>query len=231
MKRARDYAGKEALKATYQDRNKVSDSVVKIANDLGVVGEAILPFKRTPANILVRAAEYSPIGVAKSIYDGAAKVKTGDKSIGEVIDEAAAGLTGSGLLALGAYMFASGMVTGAQGDDKDDKWAELLGASGLCPGAFGRHLHYPGLAGPGVASLLHGRGADERRRREWPGCGKRVERPQGDGKPHAGAIHAAKRQRSDRERAVRRGSPAVRHDPICHRVLLLPGGAHTGRPD
>lgn len=130
LNRARDYAGKEALKATYQDRNKVSDSVVKIANDLGVVGEAILPFKRTPANILVRAAEYSPIGVAKSIYDGAAKVKTGDKSIGEVIDEAAAGLTGSGLLALGAYMFASGMVTGAQGDDKDDKWAELLGHQG-----------------------------------------------------------------------------------------------------
>lgn len=130
LSRARDYAGKEALKATYQDRNKVSDSVVKIANDLGVVGEAILPFKRTPANILVRAAEYSPIGVAKSIYDGAAKVKTGDKSIGEVIDEAAAGLAGSGLLALGAYMFASGMVTGAQGDDKDDKWAELLGHQG-----------------------------------------------------------------------------------------------------
>lgn len=130
LSRARDYAGKEALKATYQDRNKVSDSVVKIANDLGVVGEAILPFKRTPANILVRAAEYSPIGVAKSIYDGATKVKNGNKSIGEVIDEAAAGLTGSGLLALGAYMFASGMVTGAQGDDKDDKWAELLGHQG-----------------------------------------------------------------------------------------------------
>lgn len=130
LSRARDYAGKEALKATYQDRNKVSDSVVKIANDLGVVGEAILPFKRTPANIPARAAEYSPIGVAKAIYDGAAKVKTGDKSIGEVIDEAAAGLTGSGLLALGAYMFASGMVTGAQGDDKDDKWAELLGHQG-----------------------------------------------------------------------------------------------------
>lgn len=130
LNRARDYAGQEALKATYQDRNKVSDSVVKIANDLGVVGEAILPFKRTPANILARAAEYSPIGVAKAIYDGAAKVKTGDKSIGEVIDEAAAGLTGSGLLALGAYMFASGMVTGAQGDDKDDKWSELLGHQG-----------------------------------------------------------------------------------------------------
>lgn len=130
LKKARDYAGKEALKATYQDRNAISNTVVKIANDLGPVGEAILPFKRTPANILARAFEYSPVGVAKSIYDGLAKIKSGDKSVGEVIDEAAAGLTGSGLLALGAYMFASGLVTGSQGDDKDDKWAELLGHQG-----------------------------------------------------------------------------------------------------
>lgn len=86
LKRARDYAGKEALKAACQDRN--------------------------------------------AIYDGLANVKSGKKSVGEVIDEAAAGLTGSGLLALGAYMFAAGMVTGAQGDDKDDKWVELLGHQG-----------------------------------------------------------------------------------------------------
>ena len=128
--RARDYAGKEALKATYQDRNAFSDRVVKISKDLGIVGEAILPFKRTPANILARAFDYSPAGVAKSIYDGLFKVKSGEKTAGEVIDEAAAGITGSGLLALGAYLFASGLVTGAQGDDKDDKLAELLGHQG-----------------------------------------------------------------------------------------------------
>lgn len=57
-------------------------------------------------------------------------MKSGEKAAGEVIDEAAAGITGSGLLALGAYLFASGLVTGAQGDDKDDKWAELLGHQG-----------------------------------------------------------------------------------------------------
>ncbi len=33
----------------------VSDKVVQIARDLGPAGEAVLPFKRTPANILVRA--------------------------------------------------------------------------------------------------------------------------------------------------------------------------------
>ena len=62
LSRARDYAGREALKATYQDRNMVSDKVVQIARDLGPAGEAVLPFKRTPANILVRGMEYSPAG-------------------------------------------------------------------------------------------------------------------------------------------------------------------------
>lgn len=130
LSRARDYAGQEALKATYQDKNAFSNRVVNFVNSLGTVGEAVVPFKRTPANILARAVEYSPVGVAKSIYDGLRNVKNGNKTASEVIDEASAGLTGSGLLALGAYMFASGLVTGAQGDDKDDKWAALLGHQG-----------------------------------------------------------------------------------------------------
>lgn len=130
LSKARDYAGKEAMKATYQDRNAFSDRVVKVADSLGVVGDAVLPFRRTPANILARAVEYSPLGAIKSVYDGLTKVKSGEMTAGEVIDEAAAGLTGSGLLALGAYLFASGFVTAAQGDDKDDRWAELLGHQG-----------------------------------------------------------------------------------------------------
>ena len=131
MQRARDYAGQEALKATYQDRNAISDRVVKIVRDAGPVGDAIMPFKRTPANILARGLEYSPAGLAKSIYDGLRTV-TGksDKTATQVIDEAAAGLTGSALMALGAYLFSEGLVTGAQGDDKDDEWAELLGHQG-----------------------------------------------------------------------------------------------------
>lgn len=131
MQRARDYAGQEALKATYQDRNAISDRVVKIVRDAGPVGDAIMPFKRTPANILARGLEYSPAGLAKSIYDGLRTV-TGksDKTAAQVIDEAAAGLTGSALMALGAYLFSEGLVTGAQGDDKDDEWAELLGHQG-----------------------------------------------------------------------------------------------------
>lgn len=128
LSRARDYAGREALKATYQDRNMVSDKVVQIARDLGPAGEAVLPFKRTPANILVRGMEYSPAGLAKTLTYDLIQVKRGKLTGAEAIDHIASGLTGSGLMALGAYLFAQGIVTSGGGDDEgQDTLNDLTG--------------------------------------------------------------------------------------------------------
>lgn len=130
VNKARNYAAQEALKATYQDKNAFSNRIVDIVSKTGIVGDAIIPFKRTPANILARSIEYSPIGAVKAITYDLAKVKSGEKTAAQVIDAAAAGLTGTGLFALGAYLFADGLLTVAQGDDKEDKWAQLLGHQG-----------------------------------------------------------------------------------------------------
>lgn len=128
LSRARDYAGREALKATYQDRNMVSDKVVQIARALGPAGEAVLPFKRTPANILVRGMEYSPAGLAKAMTYDLIQVKRGRMTGAEAIDHIASGLTGSGLMALGAYLFAQGIVTSGGGDDEgQDALNDLTG--------------------------------------------------------------------------------------------------------
>ena len=128
LSRARDYAGREALKATYQDRNMVSDKVVQIARALGPAGEAVLPFKRTPANILVRGMEYSPAGLAKAMTYDLIQVKRGRITGAEAIDHIASGLTGSGLMALGAYLFAQGIVTSGGGDDEgQDALNDLTG--------------------------------------------------------------------------------------------------------
>lgn len=123
LSRARDYAGQEALKATYQDRNAVSDFVSTRYQGKGrkVVNsaiDAVLPFRRTPANILVRGLEYSPAGLAKALSYDVVKVKKGEMTGAEAIDHIAAGLTGSGLMALGAYLFAQGIVTSGGGDDE-----------------------------------------------------------------------------------------------------------------
>nr|DAT62609.1 MAG TPA: Large polyvalent protein-associated domain 3 [Caudoviricetes sp.] len=127
LERARAYAGQQALKATYQDRNAVSDKVVQLSRMAGPFGEAIMPFKRTPANILVRGLEYSPAGLAKSLTVDLAKVKQGKMTAAEAIDNVAAGITGTGLMALGAYLFMNGMVTGGGGDETQDALDDLTG--------------------------------------------------------------------------------------------------------
>lgn len=130
LAKARDYAAAEALKATYQDNSVTAKKTEELAKVAGTVGDAILPFKKTPANILARGFEYSPAGLAKALTADLVKVKRGEKTVSEALDAVAAGLTGTGLFGLGAYLFAQGLVTGAQGDDKEDKWEELLGHQG-----------------------------------------------------------------------------------------------------
>lgn len=127
LARARDYAGQEALRATYQDRNAFSNRVNRLVRDAGVVGQAILPFSRTPANILARGVEYSPAGLAKALTYDLYQVQRGNKTAAQAIDSIAAGLTGSALLALGAYLFSEGLVTTGGGDGEDDEWRELMG--------------------------------------------------------------------------------------------------------
>lgn len=123
---ARDYAIKEASKATYKDINRVSQWVSKIGRN--VVVEGILPFRRTPANILVRGVEYSPIGLIKSLTYDLVQVGKGEMMAHEVIDNISAGLTGTGLLYLGFVLAAEGLIRGHGGDDeKEKKFEELMG--------------------------------------------------------------------------------------------------------
>ena len=136
MNEARNYAVKEAQKATFRDINTFSEMVSKIGKSdnkvVNAAASAVLPFKKTPANILVRGVEYSPIGLVKGLVD-IRNIKTpnnpnGTKTAAEVIDELAAGLTGTGLVALGALLVRSGVLTGGGGDDdKENKFQSMQG--------------------------------------------------------------------------------------------------------
>ena len=137
--RARDYAVSEAMRATYNDHNAVSDYVSSLGSQAkrssnfavraaGEVGEGVLPFKRTPTNILVRGFEYSPAGLIKSLTADRAKVKRGEMNVSQMLDNAAAGLTGTALLALGVFLKNIGWLTTGGGDDeKQDQLDELSG--------------------------------------------------------------------------------------------------------
>ena len=129
---ARAYAIKEAQKATYRDFNRFSDFVSGLGKTKSTVAntfiEAVLPYKRTPANIFVRGIEYSPIGLAKSLTYDLAQVRRGKLTAAEAIDNIASGLTGTGLTALGVLLANLGVVTGGgSGSDKEDAFSDLTG--------------------------------------------------------------------------------------------------------
>ena len=116
---AREYAKSEALKATFQDANALADLLTAMERKLGKPGQFIVgglvPFKRTPANIIKRGVEYSPLGV----LNGARKLFSKSSTIPEALDSIAAGLTGTGVLALGYALAERGWIS--VGDDENDK--------------------------------------------------------------------------------------------------------------
>ena len=139
LDRARNYAAREAMRNTFNDHNAFSDFVAKLsalpnsenkwARRAGYVTEGLLPFKRTPANILSRAVEYSPVGAAASIADLVNRGVRGQATVESVatgIDRLAAGLTGTVLLAVGFLL--NGYFSG--GDDEDDKQRDFNSLTG-----------------------------------------------------------------------------------------------------
>ena len=135
---AQEFAIREAQQATYRDMNAFSEFVTragrlqrsenKTDRAIGYLVEGVLPFKKTPANIAVRAVEYSPVGLAKSLTYDLAQVRRGNKTAAEAIDNISSGLVGTGLTALGVLMAAQGLVSGGgTGDDKQDDFDDLQG--------------------------------------------------------------------------------------------------------
>lgn len=137
--KAREYAIKEAQKATYRDTNAFSQAISELGRmgrnskngakrTIATVMEGILPFRKTPANILARGVEYSPIGLLNGFKQAIFDVQKGTKTAAEAIDAISAGLTGTGLLALGLFCAAQGLVRGhGDDDDKKNDFMELAG--------------------------------------------------------------------------------------------------------
>lgn len=132
LNRARDYAAREALRNTFNDKNAFSDAVSKLGGmthsdnpfirGAGYITEGVLPFKRTPANIAVRAVEYSPVGAVLGAVETVRGIRSGDMTqAASGLDRVAAGVSGSALLAAGFLAAGAGYVVG--GGDDDEKQA------------------------------------------------------------------------------------------------------------
>ncbi len=150
LNKARAYAILEAQKATFRDANQFASFINKTKRNLlkkaqtaetkgakagwyvgTAVAEGIMPFTKTPIDILARGVEYSPIGFIKGIKEAVYDVKKGNKTAAEAIDTLSAGLTGTGIFALGYFLQSLGLLAGALDDDKESKYKKDRGAQGF----------------------------------------------------------------------------------------------------
>lgn len=163
QERARLKAIKDAAEATYRDSNAFADAFARLLRQqntegnpvkkaLNLIGEGILPFRKTPANILLRSLEYSPLnilGVAvkmaqynlakaqlinepgklgQQVNKAISAAKEADVTGADIVSALAQTLTGSALVLLGFSLASMGHLVGkAPDDDKEKEFWELMG--------------------------------------------------------------------------------------------------------
>lgn len=143
IQQASEHAYNEALRSTYRDPSKLADALARFRKNLNVkatddatmkvaktagkvVMDSALPFTKTPINILRRGVSHSPLGLAKGIFQ-ISRAKDA-AALQKAITQAAEGLTGTGVVALGMYMGNKGLANGSLGEyNSEYKWKQLLG--------------------------------------------------------------------------------------------------------
>lgn len=130
---ARTFAIKEAQEATFRDSNKVADWVSSLGRGkntpkaVQILSEGVMPFRKTPANVGIRAVEYSPLGVAETLYK-AVQAKKGDATATDVINSASKNIVGTSLAVAGYLLAASGDARGTEDDDELAYFQNMRGA-------------------------------------------------------------------------------------------------------
>lgn len=148
------YAFTNAEKNVYHQASKLAEWLNKLGRDkdssvfdkLGhMVIEGVLPFKKTPINILKTGVEYSPIGLINSLTRGLYQMNqyrqtNGQKGIStaQFLQNLSSGLTGAGLMGVGALMMANGLLrVGFKDKDPEDEYARLTGSQEFSIELFG----------------------------------------------------------------------------------------------
>lgn len=161
---ARAASIRQAQEDTFRDSNAFSDWMSRALRSsdtpkaLRLIGEGLLPFRRTPANIAVRAVEYSPIGLVESAVMEAQRVAGSTDAVTgtDVVNQLAKGLTGTMLTALGWVLAKRGALRGAGSDDEEQSaFDDLNGAHDYSVEVGGKSYTIDWLA-PGAIPLFMG---------------------------------------------------------------------------
>lgn len=143
MDTARAYAVTKAKEATFHEYSAFASKLSEISNNLKngnplqklghLAIEGILPFKKTPANVMKQGAMLATGPVQTGIglyqlYNALSSGRNGGKyDATAAIERISTGLTGTGILALGALLSNLGLIESVPDDDKDNNFNKLTG--------------------------------------------------------------------------------------------------------
>lgn len=137
LEAARNYAIQKAQEATFRDNNQISQLATSMgrirsnstaAKTWNAAVSAILPFRKTPANVLVRAEEYSPLGILNTGVKAIQAVSgKGDVTGADVIDSLSKSISGTALFALGYMLSNAGILQGHEDDEEIAKFENQQG--------------------------------------------------------------------------------------------------------
>ena len=124
-----DIAMQEAMERTYKDDNWASKISTGLQQALDKptgnlkLGSKIIPFAKTPANVLKRGMEYTPLGIAEGLYKLNKMYKGGpnaptQRDVSRILGR---GLTGTTALVPGMYLADNGILQGQLGGDKQEQ--------------------------------------------------------------------------------------------------------------
>lgn len=116
-------ATQEAMKATFKDDSAFSKGLGEFRKMLnkapgGMLGDIVMPFTKTPANLAMRGIDYSPVGVINGIKT--LRNATTNEDVARGITQLGQAATGTAGILLGYLLAESGWIVGGLSDDKDE---------------------------------------------------------------------------------------------------------------
>ena len=142
-----EQAEREALESVFQDKSKLSDFALGLRggiNRIGTkefgLGDVLIPYAQTPANLTQQAINYSPLGALKGIYN----LSQGNQRQASL--DLARSLIGTGLIGGGYGLAKAGLTTPSQFDENyqtNKKIRENLQPLGIRPDQLGDMWYAP----------------------------------------------------------------------------------------